>query len=51
MDDLEILTHPLHEMILECSFDHLVEKIGRQEFVDIGAWKMCREWLVEDTKV
>jgi hypothetical protein len=48
--DLKVLSHPLHEMIFESSFDHLMEKIRRQELVDVSAWKMCCEWLVDDMK-
>ena len=32
-------------MILERSFDDLVKQIGRQELVDICAWKVGGEWL------
>jgi hypothetical protein len=45
VDNLEVLTHPVHEMVLKCSLDHLMEKVRRQEFMDVGAWKVCREWL------
>lgn len=27
--DLKIPSHPIHKMVFECAFDHLMQKIGR----------------------
>lgn len=41
----KILSDPRHEVVLEGSFDQLMEKIGGQEFMDICSRKMICEWL------
>ena len=45
MDMLEILLYPCDKMILECSFDELMEKIRGEHFVDVSPREMKGEWL------
>lgn len=42
----EILLNPGHKMVFKCPFDKLVEDIRRNEFVDVGAREVFREWLM-----
>ena len=40
----QILLHPFNEMVLECTFDDLMQKIGCNQFVDISTREIVREW-------
>ena len=44
---LEEILNPGDEVVLECTLDDLVEKVGGEEFIYVGAWKVCREGLVQ----
>lgn len=39
------LSNPLDQMVLECSFDNLMQKIGCKELVDVGSRKEACERL------
>jgi hypothetical protein len=41
----QIFIHPHHNVVLERSFDHLMEEIRRQELVNVGTWETVCEWL------
>lgn len=45
MSDNEIFFNPRYEVILEYPFYDLMEKIGGNKFMNIGAWKIVRERL------
>jgi hypothetical protein len=45
MSNDEVLLKPCDEMIFECPLDDLVEKIGRQQLMDVGIWKVVCERL------
>jgi tRNA-binding EMAP/Myf-like protein len=51
MNQKQILFNPSHKMILERSFDNLVENIWCDEFMYIGAWKIICEWLKSHLKL
>jgi hypothetical protein len=42
-----VLPDPLHKMVFESPFDDLMEKIRRDQLVDIGAWEVIGEGLHE----
>lgn len=43
----KVFSYPRHEMILECTFDDLMEEVRGDEFVDICSREIIRErlWL------
>jgi len=45
--DNEILVDPIHKMVLEHTFDYLMQKIRGDHRVDVGTWKICSKWLVK----
>jgi hypothetical protein len=45
MSDDEIFFNPRYEVILEYPFYNLMEKIGGNKFMNIGAWKIVGERL------
>jgi hypothetical protein len=42
---VDVLDYPVDEMIFECSFDSLVQQVGSEELMNVGAGKMGRERL------
>ncbi len=45
MCDSEILTDPCDEVILESALNYLMEKVGRNQLVDISTREIVRERL------
>lgn len=45
MFKFQVLTHPFNEVILECSFDELMQNIGSKELMDVGARKVVCKGL------
>lgn len=45
MLDLEIIAHPRYQMILEGAFNYLMQEIGRDKLVDVGAGEVIRKRL------
>jgi len=41
----KMLTHPIDEVILENSFDELMEDVRSYQFINICMGKMVRKWL------
>ena len=39
------LLYPCHQVILECSFDNLVEDVCRDELVDVSTGEGLSKWL------
>ena len=46
MSHNKILSDPFNQMILEDSFDELVQQIRCQEFMNVGMQKKVSKWLV-----
>lgn len=43
MESIEVLANPGNKVVLECSFNNLMQKVTRDELVDISAWEiMCK---------
>jgi hypothetical protein len=42
----KVFFDPRNQMVFECTFDHLVEQVGRNEFMYIGSWEIVGERLV-----
>jgi len=42
---LKVLAHPLNKVVLENTFDELVEEVRCYQFMDVCAGKMLGEWL------
>lgn len=42
---MQVLVNPGDGMILESPLDDLVQKIGREKFVDVGTGKASGKWL------
>jgi hypothetical protein len=42
----QVFFHPGNQVILKCTFDHLVEKVGCNKFMNIGSWKVIRKGLI-----
>jgi hypothetical protein len=47
MGENKIFLHPGHKVILKRAFDHLVQKIWCNQFVDVRTWEFICEWLEE----
>ena len=47
---VQVFIDPRHDVILEDTFDELVEEIRRQEFMNICTWKSMCEWLEEKVR-
>lgn len=41
----DVLRYPRHEMVLKGSFDNLMEQVGCEEYVDVGARELMCERL------
>lgn len=41
----QVILDPGNEVIFECALDHLMEKIGRNEFMNVCSRKIVGEWL------
>ena len=41
---VQILLHPFNEMVLECTFDDLMQKVWCNQFVDISTGEIIRKW-------
>ena len=41
---VQILLYPFDQMVLECTFDDLVEKVRCNQFIDIGMGEIIHEW-------
>ena len=41
----EVILDPCNEVIFECTFDHLVEKVGRKELMNVRLGEIISEWL------
>jgi len=39
----QILLYPFDQMVLECTFDDLMEKVRCNQFIDIGTGEIIRE--------
>lgn len=47
VDLFELEFDPSDEVIFQCALDDLVQKVGRQQLVDIGAWEViCKRLIV-----
>ena len=44
---LEEILNPCDEVVLECTLDDLVERVRGEEFINVSAWKVCCEGLVQ----
>lgn len=42
---LEVIFHPRNKMIFEGTLDHLMKKVTREYFVNVGTRKVARERL------
>jgi hypothetical protein len=45
VDKDKIVLHPLNEVVLEASFDNLVEEVGSDKLVHICTRKRVGKWL------
>lgn len=45
MDYLQVILNPLNEVILECTLDDLMEKVGGEKFMNVCAWEPHHERL------
>jgi hypothetical protein len=43
--EFEVLTHPFNKVVLEGSFDELVQYVGGKELVNVGTRKVVGEGL------
>ena len=43
---LNVINHPLDEVVLKCPLDQLVEKIWGQQFIDLCLRKCLGKWLL-----
>jgi hypothetical protein len=41
-----VVHNPGNQMVLKCTFDDLVQKVRRQQLMDVGPRKMGCEWLI-----
>ena len=43
---LNVINHPLNEVVLKCPLDQLVEEIWGQQFIDLCPGKCLGKWLL-----
>ena len=42
----KVLLNPFNNVIFECPFDELMQKVWSEEFMNISTRKLVSEWLV-----
>jgi hypothetical protein len=42
---LEVLCYPINEMVFEGPFNELVEKVKRQQLMNVSSGEVISEWL------
>jgi hypothetical protein len=47
MFKIKVVSDPLDQMVLKCSFDKLVQQVRRQHLMDVGPRKVVCKWLYE----
>ena len=47
MRNNEVFLDPGNKVIFECTFNHLMEKIGCKELVDVHSGEIIGKWLIK----